>query len=69
MDAVYQVYKHLRDEKGVSDADVIRAVGANTSILSDWKKGRAQPKIDKLVKISRYFGVDVNVFIDAMDIQ
>ncbi len=65
----YKIYADLRAKKGVRDNDVAKAIGANQTTFTDWKQGNSMPKIDKLVRICRFFGVDINVFVDAMDIH
>jgi transcriptional regulator with XRE-family HTH domain len=56
---MYEIFRQLMEEKGVKHSDVSKATGISTSSLTDWKKGRYQPKTDKLQKIADYFGVSV----------
>ena len=56
---MYSVYADLRDKKGVKDMDVSRALGFHPSVISDWKRGKATPKYDKLKLIADYFDVSV----------
>lgn len=56
---MYSVYAVLRDNMGVKDMDVSRALGFHPSVISDWKRGKATPKYDKLKMIADYFGVSV----------
>lgn len=60
---MYQVFENLMQKKGVTAYKVSKETGISQATLSDWRRGRSQPKIDKLLKIAKYFGVDVNVFI------
>ena len=39
--------------------------GIPKSTFTDWKKGRSEPKLDKLQKITDYLGVTLNVLTDA----
>lgn len=52
---MYSVYADLRDKKGVKDMDVSRALGFHPSVISDWKRGKATPKYDKLKLIADFF--------------
>lgn len=61
---MYTRYAELRDEKGVSDYKVAKETGLSQSTLSEWKSGRSKPKIDKLAKLARYFGVSLEYFVD-----
>ena len=56
---MYSVYADLRDKKGLRDMDVSKALGFHPSVISDWKRGKATPKYDKLKMIADYFGVSV----------
>ena len=61
---MYTKYVELRDSANVKDFDVAKATGIPASTFSDWKKGKSKPKLEKLVKIARFFGVSVEVFIE-----
>ena len=54
---MYEIYKKLLDMNGVKSADVARATGISNMTFSDWKKGKSTPKMDKIEKIAKYFGV------------
>lgn len=60
---MYTKYVELRDSANVRDFEVAKATGIPSSTFSDWKKGKSKPKLEKLVKIARFFGVSVEVFI------
>ena len=61
---MYEKYVRIRDERGVRDADVARATGIPAPTFSEWKKGRSEPKIQKLAKIAEFFGVSVSYFVE-----
>lgn len=61
---MYEKYVALRDEKGVTDYRVASDTGITKSTFSDWKKGRSEPKIDKLKKLASYFGVSIEHFLE-----
>ena len=54
---MYEIYQRLLDEKGLKNADIARATGISNMTLSDWKRGKSTPKIDKLQKIASFFNV------------
>ena len=66
MEKLYEVYVRLRDAKGVRDIEVARGSGVEPDTLSSWKKGKAVPKLDKLVKIADYFGVSIEEFAQVL---
>lgn len=57
---MYEVYCKLRNEKGLKDADIVKATGITKSTFSDWKSGRSKPKQDKLQKIADFLEVSVD---------
>lgn len=60
---LYKKYAELRDKAGVTDYEVSKNTGVATSTLSEWKKGTYTPKIDKIMKIAKYFGVSLEELI------
>lgn len=57
---MYAKYVELRDNKGVNDATVAKATGLPQSVFTDWKNGKSQPKVDKLIKIADFFGITLD---------
>lgn len=55
----YFKYRALADSKGVSDYQVSKDVGFGNVVFSEWKKGKSQPKYDKLSKLAAYFDVPI----------
>lgn len=55
----YSIYERIRNEKGFSNADVSRGTGIGQSTFTDWKKGRSEPKMEKLGKIAQFLDVSV----------
>lgn len=64
---MYLDYIRLRDQMGMTDADVARATGIGKSTFSDWKSGRSSPKVEKLSKIADLFGVKLAEFTKTKD--
>jgi transcriptional regulator with XRE-family HTH domain len=59
MSESYQRFLELLTEKGERVADVSKATGISPATFSDWKAGRSTPKLEKLIQLAEYFGVDV----------
>ena len=57
---MYEIYCKLRDDRGLKDADVVKATGITKSTFSDWKSERSKPKQDKLQKIADFLSVSVD---------
>lgn len=61
---MYERYKTLRDNKGVTDYRVATDTGITKSTFTDWKNGRSAPKVDKLKALASYFGVPIEYFLE-----
>lgn len=61
---MYSKFEELLKKHGITAYRVAQETGVPTSTLSDWKRGRSVPKIDKLQKIAKYFDLPVTYFID-----
>ena len=57
---MYDIFERLMKEKGVTRYKVSKDTGISQSTLSDWKRKRSTPKIDKLQILADYFGVTVD---------
>jgi len=60
---LYSRFAELLQERKLTAYRVAQATNISTSTLSDWKRGRSIPKVDKLQKIADFFGVPVTFFI------
>ena len=59
---MYEKFNELLIQNETTAYNVAKETGISTSTLSDWKKGRATPKADKIQKIAEYFNVPVSYF-------
>lgn len=57
---MYDIFEQLLKMKHLRPIDVSRATGVPLSTLTDWKKGRYTPKVDKRKKIADYLGVSLD---------
>ena len=48
---------------------VSKETGISQSVLSDWKRGRSNPKVDKLQKLADYFGVSIEYFLEGQEVR
>lgn len=54
----YLKYRQLADEKGgMSDYMIAKKAGFSQVTLTDWRKGKSMPKVDKLQKVAAVLGV------------
>ncbi len=60
---MYQKYAILRDEKKLTDYKVAKDTGIPPATISDWKNGLYTPKVDKIMKLAKYFNVPIEYFL------
>lgn len=59
---MYEKFRKLLELHDLKTSTVARETGIASSTFSDWKKGRYEPKADKLQKLAEYFDVPVAYF-------
>lgn len=57
---MYERFVQLLQEKGITAYRVSKDTGVTQTTLSDWKTGRATPRIATLKKIADYFDVTLD---------
>lgn len=62
-DRIFEIMK----EKELTAYRVSKDTGISQASLADWRKGRSRPKIDKLQKLSEYFGVSIQYLTGESD--
>ena len=60
---MYEIFERLLQSRNVTAYQVSKATGISQSTLSDWKKGRSVPKMDKMQKIADFFGVTLDYLL------
>ena len=60
---MYKYFKQLLDSRQLRTADVAKATGLPKSMFSEWKNGRSNPKVDKLMLIADYVGVSLDYLV------
>lgn len=60
---MYKKYEELLKKTGKTSYQVSKDTGIGGNVLSYWKSGRSQPKVDKLKVLADYFGVSVDYFL------
>ena len=66
---LYEKYQKLKDGRGVTDYRVSEATGIPRSTFSEWKRGTYVPKIEKIIKIAKFFDVPVDYFLQGLKEQ
>ncbi len=61
---MYEKFAELLEKTNKTAYQVSKDTGIAQSVLSDWKNGRSNPKIDKLKILADYFGVSIEYFLE-----
>lgn len=61
---LYEKFAGLLEITNKTAYRVSKDTGIAQSVLSDWKRGISNPKVDKLKKLSDYFDVPIEYFLD-----
>lgn len=61
---LYKKFAELLEKTNKTAYQVSKDTGIAQSVLSDWKNGRSNPKVDKLKILADYFGVSIDYFLD-----
>ena len=64
---MYEIFKQLLQQYGVSAYKVAKATGVTQSTLSDWKNGRSTPKSENMKKLADYFGVSIDYLMTGKE--
>lgn len=55
--------KHLRKQKKLTQGALCEVIGAKITTLSNWEVGISSPELDKIIKLSNYFGISLDDLI------
>ncbi len=61
---MYEKFEQLLKKTNKTAYQVSKDTGIATSTLTEWKKGKYKPKVDKLKILADYFGVSIEYFLE-----
>ena len=61
---MYNKFLFLLKKSGLTSYRVAKDTGISPTVFSEWKKGKSNPKADKLKILAEYFGVTIDYFLD-----
>lgn len=61
---MYEKFQKLLMNSGKTAYRVAKETGLSPTVFSDWKRGKSNPKIDKLKILADYFGVPIEYFLE-----
>lgn len=62
----HNIKKYMK-KKGVSSADVCRALNFKTNTFSNWITAKIYPRIDKIEMLAEYFGISKAALVEDSD--
>ena len=61
---MYKKFLKLLNKHKLSAYRVAKDTGISPVVFSEWKRGKSNPKVDKLQKLADYFNVPVTYFLE-----
>lgn len=68
MSAVGRNIRKLREERGMSQAELAKIAGVTDKAVSTWEIGLKIPRLSTLAKVAEYFNVTVSELYEDIDI-
>ena len=59
----YEKFEKLIKDNGTTAYRVSKDTGISTATLTNWKKGKYKPKLEKMAILANYFGVPLEYFV------
>ncbi len=59
--------QYLMEQNNITPSKLCSDLGLAKSSITDWKKGKAKPSVEALVKISEYFNVSLDWLITGKE--
>jgi len=62
---MYERFAELLRKSGKTAYRVAQDTGISAVVFSEWKRGKSNPKVDKIKKLADYFGVTIEYFLEG----
>ncbi len=59
--------KMLREEKGLGQVELAKALGVGKGTISLWENGLREPLLSSLVAIAKYFNISIDELVGLVD--
>ena len=66
---LHKKLRALREERGMEQKDVARALGVNPSAVTRWESGEKRPELNNLVRLADLFGVSVDYILGRTEVR
>lgn len=60
---MYSKFEKLLEERNLTAYRVSKDTGISTATLTEWKNGKYNPKLNKLMVLADYFNVPLEYFV------
>lgn len=67
MDKFIERLKELRNEKGISQAQLAKATGLTQTAIAYWETGKRNPTAQAVIILARYFEVSTDYLLGEKD--
>ena len=64
---LYEKFVTLLDKSNKTTYQVSKDTGISQTAFSNWKSGRSEPGLESLRKLSLYFGVSIEYFLEEKE--
>ncbi len=61
---MYEKYRALLEKSNKTSYQVSKETGISQTAFSNWKSGRSEPGLESLKKLSDYFDVSIEYFLE-----
>lgn len=68
LDVFTRNFNRYLAHSGKKQVEVARAIDVSTGTISDWKKGRSYPRMDKIQLMADFFGIKKSDLVEDVNI-
>ena len=62
-------FNRYLSRSGKKQVEVAYAVGVSTGTITDWKKGRSYPRMDKVQLLADFFGIKKSDLVEDVNVE
>lgn len=63
-----EILKNLRKEKCITQKKLAKELTISEDTIYNWEKGRSEPSIDDLIKISTFFNITIDFLVGKVEL-
>lgn len=62
------ILRNLRKEKNTTQKQLAKELKISEDTIYNWEKGRSEPSIDDLIKISTFFNITIDFLVGKVEL-